>query len=42
MTTISDLQRTNQRRFDAPPERVIDPDRSYTARITTDKGDIVI
>lgn len=42
MTTIADLQRTGQRRFSAPPERVIDPSKSYTARLETDKGDIVI
>ena len=42
MTTISDLQRTGQRQFSSPPERVIDPNKSYTATIQTDKGDIVI
>ena len=42
MTTIADLQRNNQRRFSAPPERVIDPDKKYTATIKTDHGDIVI
>jgi peptidyl-prolyl cis-trans isomerase B (cyclophilin B) len=42
MTTIADLQRTGQRQFSSPPERVIDPNKSYTATIQTDKGDIVI
>lgn len=42
MTTIADLQRSGQRRFSAPPERVIDPNKRYTARLQTDKGDIVI
>jgi peptidyl-prolyl cis-trans isomerase B (cyclophilin B) len=39
---ISDLQRTGQRQFSKPPERVIDPDKTYIATIQTDKGDIVI
>jgi peptidyl-prolyl cis-trans isomerase B (cyclophilin B) len=42
MTTIADLERTGQRRFSSPPERVIDPAKSYTARIQTDRGDIVL
>ncbi len=42
MTTIADLKRDNQRRFSSPPERVIDPEKSYTARFETDKGEIVI
>ena len=42
MTTIADLKRDNQRRFSSPPERVIDSEKSYTARFETDKGEIVI
>ncbi|HEY7465082.1 MAG TPA: peptidylprolyl isomerase [Dehalococcoidia bacterium] len=42
MTTIADLQRTGTRRFSSPPERVIDPSKKYTARIQTDRGEIVI
>ena len=42
MTTIADLKRDNQRSFSSPPERVIDPEKSYTARFETDKGEIVI
>ena len=42
MPTIADLQRTGQRQFRAFPERVIDPDKTYTATMKTDHGDIVI
>jgi peptidyl-prolyl cis-trans isomerase B (cyclophilin B) len=42
MTTIADLQRTGQRQFSSPPERVIDPNKSYTAKINTDHGEITI
>jgi len=42
MPTIADLQRTGQRRFSSPPERVIDPNKRYTARMQTRHGDIVI
>jgi len=42
MPILADLQRTGQRRFSAPPERVIDPNKRYTARIQTSRGDIVI
>jgi peptidyl-prolyl cis-trans isomerase B (cyclophilin B) len=42
VTTISDLERSGQRRFSSPPERVIDPEKTYTARIQTDRGDIVL
>lgn len=42
MTTIADLQRNNQRKFSAPPERVIDPEKKYVAKFQTDKGDITI
>jgi cyclophilin family peptidyl-prolyl cis-trans isomerase len=42
MPTISDLQRTGQRQFRSPPERVIDPDKRYTATMKTDRGDITI
>ncbi len=39
---ISDIQRDGQRRFSSAPERVIDPDKKYTATMKTDKGDITI
>jgi peptidyl-prolyl cis-trans isomerase B (cyclophilin B) len=42
MSTIADLERTGQRRFSAPPELVIDPDKSYIAKMQTDRGDITI
>jgi peptidyl-prolyl cis-trans isomerase B (cyclophilin B) len=42
MTTIADLKRTGERKFRAYPEMVIDPNKTYTAKMTTDKGDITI
>jgi peptidyl-prolyl cis-trans isomerase B (cyclophilin B) len=42
LTTIADIQRTGQRQFPAFPERVIDPDKTYTATMKTDRGDITI
>jgi peptidyl-prolyl cis-trans isomerase B (cyclophilin B) len=42
MPKLSDLQRTGERQFRSPPERVIDPEKSYSATIKTDRGDIVI
>ena len=39
---ISDLERSGKRQFSAPPERVIDPEKSYTATLTTDRGEITI
>jgi peptidyl-prolyl cis-trans isomerase B (cyclophilin B) len=39
---ISDIERNGKRSFSKAPERVIDPDKAYTARMTTDKGEIVI
>ena len=42
MTTIADLNRTNERKFRSFPEMVIDPEKKYVARMQTDKGDITI
>ena len=42
MTTIADLQRTGQHQFPSPPERVIDPNKTYVATMQTDRGDITI
>ena len=42
MTTIADLKRTGERSFRSYPEMVIDPAKSYTAKMQTDKGDITI
>ena len=39
---IAAIQRTGEHRYSAPPERVIDPARSYVARLKTERGDIVI
>ena len=40
--SISDIQRTGERQFGSAPERVIDPDKAYTATIKTDRGDMTI
>ena len=42
MTTIADLKRTGERRFRSFPEMVIDANKTYVARMQTDKGDITI
>jgi peptidyl-prolyl cis-trans isomerase B (cyclophilin B) len=42
MSNLASVERSGQRRFSSPPERVIDPEKSYTARMKTDKGDIAI
>jgi peptidyl-prolyl cis-trans isomerase B (cyclophilin B) len=42
MTSIADLKRTGERKFRSYPEMVIDPSKTYTAKMTTDKGDITI
>jgi peptidyl-prolyl cis-trans isomerase B (cyclophilin B) len=42
MAPISDIPRNGQRSFSKAPDRVIDPDKSYTATIQTEHGDIVI
>ena len=42
MTSIADLKRTGERKFRSYPEMVIDPNKTYTAKMTTDKGDITI
>jgi peptidyl-prolyl cis-trans isomerase B (cyclophilin B) len=39
---IASIQRSGQRSFSAPPERVIDPAKSYVARMKTSRGDIVL
>lgn len=40
--SLAGLLVTMQKEFDQCPSQVIDPDKSYTATITTDKGDIVV
>ena len=42
MTTIADLKRTGERKFRSYPETVIDPTKTYVAKMQTDKGDITI
>jgi peptidyl-prolyl cis-trans isomerase B (cyclophilin B) len=39
---IADIERTGQREFRAPPQRVIDPNKTYIATLQTDRGDITI
>jgi peptidyl-prolyl cis-trans isomerase B (cyclophilin B) len=39
---IGDIERDGQRSYKSPPPMVIDPSKSYTAKMTTDKGEIVI
>ena len=42
MTGIADIERTGNRSYKSAPPMVIDADKSYTATMKTDKGDIVI
>jgi peptidyl-prolyl cis-trans isomerase B (cyclophilin B) len=37
---IGAIQRTGQRKFDAPPNRVIDTGKTYVAKIQTDRGQV--
>jgi cyclophilin family peptidyl-prolyl cis-trans isomerase len=39
---IGSIQRSGQRSFPAPPERVIEPGKTYVATLQTDKGEITI
>jgi cyclophilin family peptidyl-prolyl cis-trans isomerase len=41
-SSIAAIQRTAEHRYTAPPERVIDPAKSYVARMKTERGDIVL
>jgi peptidyl-prolyl cis-trans isomerase B (cyclophilin B) len=42
MSKLDTIERTGTRRFGSPPERVIDSEKTYIARMKTDKGDIAI
>ncbi len=42
MSKVSDIQRDGQRRFNSAPPQVIDPDKSYVATLSTDRGQIKI
>jgi peptidyl-prolyl cis-trans isomerase B (cyclophilin B) len=37
---IGSVQRTGVRKFDSPPSRVIDPNKTYVAKMRTDRGEI--
>jgi peptidyl-prolyl cis-trans isomerase B (cyclophilin B) len=39
---IASVQRTGQETFSAPPERIIDPDKKYVAKMETNRGLITI
>jgi peptidyl-prolyl cis-trans isomerase B (cyclophilin B) len=42
MSKVTEIERSGNRKFNRPPERVIDTEKSYTAKLETDKGDITI
>lgn len=42
MSKVSDIQRDGQRRFSSAPPQVIDSEKSYTATLSTDRGEIKI
>ncbi len=42
MTKVTQCERTGEKSFASPPEMIIDPERTYTATIHTEKGDIVL
>jgi peptidyl-prolyl cis-trans isomerase B (cyclophilin B) len=42
MSKVTEIERTGNRKFNAPPGRVIDPEKLYTAKMETAKGDITI
>jgi peptidylprolyl isomerase len=37
---IAAIQRSGQRKFDAPPQMVIDPGKTYVAKMETDRGNV--
>jgi cyclophilin family peptidyl-prolyl cis-trans isomerase len=41
-SSIAAIVRDGQRKFDAPPEMIIDPEKTYTATLQTSRGVIVI
>jgi cyclophilin family peptidyl-prolyl cis-trans isomerase len=41
-SAIASILRDQQRNFDAPPEMIIDPDKTYTATLQTSRGVITI
>ena len=42
MAGIADIERNGNRKFNKKPDMYIDPSKTYTATMKTDKGDIVI
>jgi len=42
MTNLALCQRTGEKSFPAPPEMIIDPEKTYVATIQTEKGDVVL
>ena len=42
MSNVTEIERTGNRKFSSPPGRVIDAEKSYTAKMETAKGDITI
>ena len=40
--SLASVQRTGKRTFPAAPQRIIDPNKTYTAPIKTNKGDITV
>ena len=42
MSKVTEIERTGNRKFSAAPARVIDPEKAYTAKLETAKGDITI
>jgi cyclophilin family peptidyl-prolyl cis-trans isomerase len=41
-TALAQCQRTGEKNFAAPPPMIIDPQKTYSATIQTEKGDIVL
>ena len=42
MSKVTEIQRTGERKFRAPPARVIDAEKTYTATLKTDRGEITL
>ena len=42
VSKVSQCERTGEKSFEAPPEMIIDPERTYIATIHLEKGDIVL
>ncbi len=42
MSKVTEIERTGKHQFPRAPERVIDETKSYTATISTERGDIVL